>query len=173
MIFANNLMRVFCNYRTHDSCKNYLTKLNRLFSTQINKQLSIEIKKTKNLLEINSLSGRINSKNKFDWQKTRSFSTSILKLNIKKNYDRRAFGQQKSDNFSKNVVWYTLSGLIIMGGLSYAFVPLFKMFCESQGMDANTDFRDMNIEVNNNNNYLYFYYNLIIIFIIIIIIIIF
>ena len=53
----------------------------------------------------------------------------------------------RTDESSKNLVWYTLSGLVVMGGMSYAFVPLFKMFCESQGMDANTDFRDMNIEM--------------------------
>jgi cytochrome c oxidase assembly protein subunit 11 len=33
-----------------------------------------------------------------------------------------------------------------MIGASYAAVPLFKIFCESTGMDVNTDFRDMNIE---------------------------
>lgn len=61
-------------------------------------------------------------------------------------YDPKRF-QPGSDKNTKNLVWYTLSGLVIMGGMSYAAVPLFKIFCESQGMDANTDFRDMNIEL--------------------------
>ncbi len=60
--------------------------------------------------------------------------------------DLRNF-QAKSDRNSSNLVWYTLSGLMVMGGMSYAAVPLFKIFCESQGYDANTDFRDMNIEL--------------------------
>ena len=33
-----------------------------------------------------------------------------------------------------------------MIGASYAAVPLFKLFCESQGIDTNTDFRDLNFE---------------------------
>ena len=33
-----------------------------------------------------------------------------------------------------------------MIGASYAAVPLFKIFCESQGIDVNTDFKDMDLE---------------------------
>jgi cytochrome c oxidase assembly protein subunit 11 len=54
--------------------------------------------------------------------------------------------QQKPDQGSKNTVWYILSGLVLMIGASYAAVPLFKIFCESQGIDVNTDFRDMDLE---------------------------
>lgn len=49
-------------------------------------------------------------------------------------YDPKRF-QPGSDKNTKNLVWYTLSGLVIMGGMSYAAVPLFKIFCESQGMN--------------------------------------
>jgi len=47
---------------------------------------------------------------------------------------------------NNNIIWYVLSGFVIMVGASYAAVPLFKMFCESQGIDANMDFRDMSID---------------------------
>lgn len=33
-----------------------------------------------------------------------------------------------------------------MIGASYAAVPLFKIFCESQGIDVNTEFKDMDLE---------------------------
>jgi cytochrome c oxidase assembly protein subunit 11 len=62
----------------------------------------------------------------------------VSKINIySKNYD---------SNSNTNAVWYILSGFVLMIGASYAAVPLFKIFCESTGMDVNTDFRDMNIE---------------------------
>jgi len=78
----------------------------------------------------------------------RQLTTSVIRFKSSNNnkLDPRFF-QTKSDQNTKNLVWYTMSGLVIMGGMSYAAVPLFKIFCESQGMDPNTDFRDMNIEV--------------------------
>ena len=45
-----------------------------------------------------------------------------------------------------NAVWYTLSGLVVMLGATYAAVPLFKLFCESQGIDINTEFKEMSAE---------------------------
>ncbi|RNA08293.1 cytochrome c oxidase assembly mitochondrial [Brachionus plicatilis] len=59
--------------------------------------------------------------------------------------DLRNF-QQKPDQSSKNSLWYILSGFVFMIGASYAAVPLFKIFCESQGIDINTEFREMGIE---------------------------
>ncbi len=75
------------------------------------------------------------------------FSTSFYNSQKKQYKFDPKFFQTRSDSNTKNLVWYTLSGLMIMGGMSYAAVPLFKIFCESQGYDANTDFRDMNIEL--------------------------
>ena len=34
-----------------------------------------------------------------------------------------------------NTVWYTTSALVLMLGLTYAAVPLYKMFCEASGID--------------------------------------
>jgi hypothetical protein len=54
--------------------------------------------------------------------------------------------QTKTDKSTKNAVWYILSTFVIMVGASYAAVPLFKLFCESQGIDASTEFRDISFE---------------------------
>lgn len=72
------------------------------------------------------------------------FSTTALLTNSPK-INLKNF-QQKPDQSSKNAVWYILSGFVIMIGASYAAVPLFKLFCESQGIDVNTEFRDLDIE---------------------------
>ncbi|CAF0710602.1 unnamed protein product [Brachionus calyciflorus] len=53
---------------------------------------------------------------------------------------------QKPDQSTKNGLWYILSGFVIMVGASYAAVPLFKIFCESQGYDVNMEFRDLGID---------------------------
>lgn len=45
-----------------------------------------------------------------------------------------------------NAVWYTLSGLVVMLGATYAAVPLFKIFCESQGIEVSQQFKDMTAE---------------------------
>ena len=52
----------------------------------------------------------------------------------------------KADISMKNVFWYSLSGFVLMVGVSYAAVPLYKQFCESTGYDANTNFRDMEFD---------------------------
>jgi cytochrome c oxidase assembly protein subunit 11 len=46
---------------------------------------------------------------------------------------------------SNNAFWYILSGGVLMIGATYAAVPLFKIFCESQGIELNTEYRDMGI----------------------------
>lgn len=82
-------------------------------------------------------------KNIFNY-KANSYSTGgEPKKNLK--FSTRNF-QQKADTSTKNAVWYILSGFVIMAGASYAAVPLFKIFCESQGIDTSTEFRDLGIE---------------------------
>lgn len=55
---------------------------------------------------------------------------------------RNVFNRSTSDNSDKNVLWYILSGLVVMIGATYAAVPLYKIFCESQGIDVSTEYRD-------------------------------
>ena len=68
-----------------------------------------------------------------------STSNYMAKLNIRNI-------RPKPDQSYKNSMWYILSGFVFMIGASYAAVPLFKIFCESQGIDINTEFREMGIE---------------------------
>ena len=72
--------------------------------------------------------------------KPRLFSNSTPRLN------KPQYTQKPQEQDHKNAVWYILSGLVLMIGASYAAVPLFKIFCESQGIDVNTDFKDMDLE---------------------------
>lgn len=106
------------------------------------------LKSTSKLINLNNISSVFtNSKpNGSILSQTKNlFSTNPIRYQQIKRVDPKRF-QPKSDLNTKNLVWYTMSGLVIMGGMSYAAVPLFKIFCESQGMDVNTDFKDMNIE---------------------------
>jgi hypothetical protein len=73
----------------------------------------------------------------------RFFSTSMFYFQQKPPTQAIRNAQISKNN---NIIWYVLSGLVMMIGASYAAVPLFKIFCESQGIDANMDFRDMNID---------------------------
>lgn len=72
----------------------------------------------------------------------RNFS---IKQNVLLNQSMKNIPNQPFQS-SKNAFWYILSGFVIMIGASYAAVPLFKIFCESQGIDVNTDFRDLDVE---------------------------
>ena len=65
---------------------------------------------------------------------------------IFRTYSQKEYRHEKASTSHKNGVWYILSGFVIMVGVTYAGVPLFKMFCESQGVEANMDFRDINFE---------------------------
>jgi cytochrome c oxidase assembly protein subunit 11 len=47
-----------------------------------------------------------------------------------------------TDNSSSTSVWYIMGSLILMLGFTYAAVPLYKIFCESQGTEATTAYRD-------------------------------
>ena len=58
----------------------------------------------------------------------------------------KKYQHEKASTAHKNGMWYILSGFVIMIGVAYAGVPLFKIFCESQGIEANVDFRDVNFE---------------------------
>lgn len=75
-----------------------------------------------------------------------NFSTSKILTNSYSPKNNRKNYYQKPDQSSKNALWYILSGFVIMVGASYAAVPLFKLFCESQGIDVNTEFREMDLE---------------------------
>jgi len=101
------------------------------------------------IFQITSQACSKNAINRTSYFSKNFLSTSYYKFNQQKfkRIDPKLFQNHRTDKNSKNLVWYAMSGLVIMGGMSYAAVPLFKIFCESQGMDANTDFRDMNIEV--------------------------
>jgi hypothetical protein len=65
---------------------------------------------------------------------------------IKRDLAQKNFQSNKTTISHKNGVWYILSGTVLFLGLAYAGVPLFKIFCESQGIEANVDFRDVNFE---------------------------
>lgn len=107
-------------------------ELNKMFTNTFNKPAIFNLNQS--LLQI---------KNIYVTNLKENYSTEIPKTKIKfsmKNLN------QKADKSMKNAVWYILSGFVLMVGISYAAVPLFKMFCESQGIDANTDFRDLGIE---------------------------
>lgn len=65
---------------------------------------------------------------------------------IKRDLAQKNLQSNKTTISHKNGVWYILSGTVLCLGLAYAGVPLFKIFCESQGIEANVDFRDVNFE---------------------------
>jgi cytochrome c oxidase assembly protein subunit 11 len=71
----------------------------------------------------------------------------VREANQKANDIKRTFkfNQSKTDLSTQNAVWWILSGLILMIGASYAAVPLYKLFCESQGMDTVVA-QDMSVE---------------------------
>lgn len=65
-----------------------------------------------------------------------SFSTNQsikLQQKFQQRFDPKRFQPRTTDTNTQNLIWYTMGGLVIMGGMSYAAVPLFKIFCESQG----------------------------------------
>lgn len=79
--------------------------------------------------------GSLSSLNKF-LNKTMSKSSFSTNQSIK--FQQRIdpklrFQPRTTDTNTQNLIWYTMGGLVIMGGMSYAAVPLFKIFCESQG----------------------------------------
>lgn len=103
---------------------------------KINRKLSVF--NTPKLLKSNLLNNKIN-----DLKCFKVYSTGP-KQNIK--FSPKDFQPNTDRTNTKSAVWYILSGFVIMIGASYAAVPLFKLFCESQGIDTNTDFRDLNFE---------------------------
>ncbi len=69
--------------------------------------------------------------NKVTTVRSNLFSTSQpMKM---QRIDPKRFQPRSTDTNTQNLIWYTMGGLVIMGGMSYAAVPLFKIFCESQG----------------------------------------
>ena len=91
-------------------------ELNKMFTNTFNKPAIFNLNQS--LLQI---------KNIYVTNLKENYSTEIPKTKIKfsmKNLN------QKADKSMKNAVWYILSGFVLMVGISYAAVPLFKMFCE-------------------------------------------
>lgn len=112
----------------------------RIFSTinntNLRKQSSIFLFKMNNINNLKQT--RIN----------KLFTSKLLFQNSQKQLPKlNTYSKNYDSKSNTNAVWYILSGFVLMIGASYAAVPLFKIFCESTGMDVNTDFRDMNIEV--------------------------
>lgn len=130
MFLSRNLFKISITSR--GSLKLLDTKLNRTFSTGFSFKLNTPINKSFNtVINVN--------KKVFD----RVISLPVIS-SFREKSNKSNFEQNKQEH--SNALWYILSGFVIMIGASYAAVPLFKIFCESQGFDANTDFRDMNIE---------------------------
>jgi cytochrome c oxidase assembly protein subunit 11 len=61
--------------------------------------------------------------------KTFSINSTILRQNS--NYSKN----YKDASRLNSAPWYATSGLILMLGLTYAAVPLYKIFCEANGID--------------------------------------
>lgn len=83
---------------------------------------------------------------------SRNYATNISSSSSSSEKDDRRKQQLKSEYFSqsqsysskksrKNAILYITSGLILMIGASYAAVPLYKMFCEAQGLELSTEFK--------------------------------
>ncbi len=127
MIFLRNL-KVFLN----SSKKFYILKN----YTLVNKSFSVSYLNKRFQLNSNDLFKilKLNSKNVYLLNLNSKYSTSNLEENKFK---------RRNDN---NAIWYILSTLVLMIGATYAAVPLFKIFCESQGIDANSEMKDMNVD---------------------------
>jgi len=110
-------------------------EINRIFINTFSNKSAITFNLNQSLLQIKS-------SNVYNGLKE-NYSTETPKKQIKFSLKNL---KQKADSSMKNAVWYILSGFVLMVGISYAAVPLFKLFCESQGIDANTDFRDLGID---------------------------
>lgn len=108
-------------------------------------------KKSRKFLYTQNLNPFIKSKNTLlsnfnsNFLAEKKIINGISTTNIVAKFNLRNL-QQKPDQSSKNSMWYILSGFVFMIGASYAAVPLFKIFCESQGIDINTEFREMGME---------------------------
>lgn len=126
------------------------------FSANFGRLLNTTCNSRTSLGSLTNMSWRFFSQNKNVF-KTRPLNLTIINVNKPKrffstsmfNFQKKPPSQAiRNAQISKNnnIIWYVLSGFVIMVGASYAAVPLFKMFCESQGIDANMDFRDMSID---------------------------
>ena len=61
-------------------------------------------------------------------------ATCLNLLNtLNRQISQKEFTSSKSSASHKNGFWYILSSFVLMLGVTYAGVPLFKIFCESQG----------------------------------------
>lgn len=63
----------------------------------------------------------------------------VLKNNNSLMFMRRLSEKSQKEIDDKSNVLYILSGLVIMCGVAYAGVPLFKVFCRSFGFGGNTE----------------------------------
>jgi hypothetical protein len=79
-----------------------------------------------------------------NFKKENLFSNKYNNKNIQ--IITREFNSKNNDKSSNNAFWYALSGFVLMVGASYAAVPLFKIFCESQGIEVNNEYRDKGVE---------------------------
>ena len=83
-------------------------------------------------------------------------SSSIIRIALNKKFSTKSVLQQqklpyeytksRKSKTTSTVILYTASALIFMLGCTYAAVPLYKMFCEAQGIDIKTS-RDESDEV--------------------------
>lgn len=116
--------------------------ISSLFKSTIKKYLNTrQIFYSNNLKYVFRETGSIKRKNIVSITRTFSISRSFSN-----NSQIRSSQNSSGDEGHKNAIWYILSALVIMIGASYAAVPLFKIFCESQGIDVSTDFKDMDLE---------------------------
>ena len=63
---------------------------------------------------------------------TLTSQASKSQFNNQENNKKRIFSNESSGS---GVAWYASSAIVLMIGLTYAAVPLYKMFCEAQGID--------------------------------------
>jgi len=73
---------------------------------------------------------------------TKTFTTSRIHLA----QARPHFRPNGEKNLLKSAVLYTISGIVFMTGATYASVPLYKMFCELQGIDVDGKFKELSYE---------------------------
>lgn len=67
----------------------------------------------------------------------RNITTSKISLQLNNRTNNQFYRSSNTSTSTLNTVLYTASGIILMVGLTYAAVPLYKMFCESTGYELN------------------------------------
>ena len=115
-------------------------KITRTIATSSTSPLNLNCRSTNNKTDLLLSISRNYATNISSNSSSSSEKDDRRKQQLKSEYfsQSQSYSSKKS---RKNAILYITSGLILMIGASYAAVPLYKMFCEAQGLELSTEFK--------------------------------